>query len=81
MIAGDLWRIAMVGDALDHGYCDRMGRAEIAHKHVVHLHEIQDSRHGSRTNLPCTLHLRSVEFRVLNSRRFSAGMEERLCRE
>jgi hypothetical protein len=34
-----------------------------------------------RTNQPCTVHLRSVEFRVLDSKRFSAGMEVRLCRE
>src|SRR5258708_6405017 len=26
-----------------------------------------------RTNQPCTLHLRSLEFRVLDSKRFSAG--------
>jgi hypothetical protein len=28
-----------------------------------------------RTNQPCTVHLRSLEFRVLDSKRFSAGME------
>src|ERR1700750_137861 len=51
---------------------DWIGRAEIAHEHVVHLHELQHSRHGQRTNLPCTAHWRSVGFR--------AGLETFFCR-
>jgi hypothetical protein len=59
---------------------DRIGRIEVVHKHVVHLHELQYS--GTAAYQPA-LHTAFVERRILGAEleRFSAGMEERLCRE
>jgi hypothetical protein len=54
--------------------------ADVVHEQIVHEHEIGTNAR-QRTNQPCTVHLRSLEFRVLDLKRFSAGMEVRLCRE